>query len=76
MRVYELIAVFKTLPPNARVVVLGYGSGFDDITLVKDVNILPEENPSWFNGRYDSAPDELAGQADHAVLLYGRNAEE
>jgi hypothetical protein len=76
MRVEELIAVLQTLPPTARVVVMGYESGFDDIKLIKEVDILPEENPSWYNGRYDTASDELVDKAEHAVLLFGRNAEE
>ncbi|MGB4599554.1 MAG: hypothetical protein WBI04_06205 [Trichlorobacter sp.] len=76
MTVSELIEALKNYPPDARVVVLGYESGYDDITLIKQVAILPEDNPSWFNGRYDDAPPEQAASAEKAVLLHGRNAEE
>lgn len=76
MTVDELRTKLATLPPDARVVVLGYESGYDDITLIKQVAIQPEDNPSWYNGRYDDAPPEQAATAEKAVLLYGRNEEE
>lgn len=76
MTVSELISALQKYPPDARVVVLGYESGYDDITLIKQVAILPEDTPSWFNGRYDDAPPEQAATAEKAVLLFGRNAEE
>jgi hypothetical protein len=76
MTTSELIAVLQNYPPDARVVVLGYESGYDDITLIKQVTILAEDNPSWYNGRYDDAPPEQAASAEKAVLLlYGRNKE-
>jgi|GEM_PF-1222050 len=43
MTVSELIEALKNYPPDARVVVLGYESGYDDITLIKQVAILPED---------------------------------
>jgi hypothetical protein len=76
MTVSELIQELQTYPPDARVVVLGYESGYDDITKVKEIAILPEENPSWYKGRYDDAPPEAAEQAERVVLVYGRNEEE
>jgi hypothetical protein len=76
MRVEELIAILQTMPPDSRVGVMGYESGYDEVTLVKELAILPEENPSWYNGRFDTATDELADQAEQAVLVFGRNAEE
>lgn len=75
MTVSELIEALKSYPPDARVVVLGYESGYDDITLVKQVAILLEDSPAWFNGRFDDAPSETDDMAEHAVLLYGRNKE-
>ena len=76
MTIGELIEILHTYPPAAHVVVLGYESGYDDITLVRDVAILPEEKPAWYNGRYDDAPLEKSELAECAVLLYGRNAKE
>lgn len=35
MTVSELITALQTYPPDARVVVLGYEEGYDDVTLVK-----------------------------------------
>jgi hypothetical protein len=74
MKVYELIAILETMSPESRVVVSGYETGYDDITLIKPLAVLPESNPSWFNGRYDEAPTESADQGEPAVLLFGRNS--
>jgi hypothetical protein len=76
MTVSELIAALQAHPPDARVVVLGYESGYDDITVVKEIAIVPAENPDWYNGRYDVPDPSGAGQAERAVLVYGRNQEE
>ena len=76
MTVKELISALQNYPPDTRVVVLGYESGYDDITIVKQVAIMPEEKPVWYKGRYDDAPPEKADQAEHAVLVYGRNERE
>jgi|MudIll2142460700_1097286.scaffolds.fasta_scaffold38155_3 hypothetical protein len=77
MTVKELIAALQKYPPDTRVVVLGYESGYDDVTLVKQIAIMPETKPVWYKGRYDEAPPEKAkaDQAIQAVLVYGRNAE-
>lgn len=76
MTVSELIAALQSYSPNDRVVVLGYESGYGDITLVKQIAIMPEEKPVWYKGRYDDAPQDKADQAEQAVLVYGRNKEE
>lgn len=76
MTVNELIAALQGYPPDVRVIVLGYENGYDDITLVKQIAIMPEEKPEWYKGRYDDAPPEKADQAERAVLVYGRNEEE
>lgn len=76
MTVSELIAALQSYPPDARVVVLGYESGYDDVTQVRGIGIVPEENPAWYNGRYGDAPPERANQAERAVLVYGRNRED
>lgn len=76
MTVSELIEALKSYPPDARVVVLGYEEGYDDISLIKQIAIGPMEKPMWCKGRYDDAPPEQAASAEHAVLLFGRNAEE
>ena len=76
MTVSELITSLQKYPSDARVVVLGYEEGYDDISLIKQIAIEPMENPMWCKGRYDDAPPEQAATAGKAVLLYGRNAEE
>lgn len=76
MTVSELIAALKNYPSDTRVIVMGYESGYDDITMVKQIAIMPEEKPVWYKGRYDDAPSEKAGQAERAVLVYGRNERE
>jgi len=76
MLVSELIVALQSYPPDTRVVVLGYENGYDDITLVKQIAIMPEEKPAWYIGRFDDAPPEKADQAEQAVLVYGRNEED
>lgn len=76
MTVSELIATLQSYSPDTRVVVLGYESGYDNITEVREINIVPEANPAWYNGRYGDAPPERANQAERAVLVYGRNRED
>lgn len=76
MTVSKVIAALQSYSPDARVVVLGYESGYDDVTEVKGIGVVPEENPAWYNGRYDDAPPERADQAERAVLVYGRNRED
>ena len=76
MIVSELIAALQSYPPDAQVMVLGYESGYDDVTEVREINIVPEENPAWYNGRYGDAPSKRASQAERAVLVYGRNRED
>ncbi|MDE2180211.1 MAG: hypothetical protein KGJ40_05085 [candidate division NC10 bacterium] len=44
--------------------------------MAREINIVPEDNPAWYNGRYDNAPLERADQAERAVLVYGRNRED
>lgn len=43
--------------------------------MVREINIVPEDNPAWCNRRYNHAPPERADQAERAVLVYGRNRE-
>lgn len=75
MTVSELIAALQSYPSDTRVVV-GYETGYDDVTEVREIHIVPEANPAWYNGRYDNAPPERANQAERAVLVYGRNRED
>lgn len=76
MTVSELIAALQSYPPDTRVVVLGYETGYDDVAEVREIHIVPEGNPAWYNGRYDNAPPERANQEEPAVLVYGRNRED
>lgn len=76
MTVGELITALQGYPPDARVVVMGYEEGYDDITLVKKIAIEPMENPMWCKGRYDDADPSRTDQAERVILLFGRNAEE
>lgn len=76
MTVSELITALRAYASDARVVVLGYESGYDDVMLVKEIAIEPVENPAWYNGRYDDAPPAKADQAERAVLVFGRNRKE
>lgn len=44
--------------------------------MAREINIVPEDNPAWYNGCYDNAPPERADQAERAVLVYGRSRED
>ena len=76
MTVNELMIALKRYSPDARVIVMGYENGYDDITLVKQIAVMPEEKPEWYKGRLDDAPAGKLGQAEQAILVYGRNTEE
>lgn len=73
--VSELILTLQAYPPDARVVVLGYEEGYDDITLIKEIAVESMDSPMWCKGQYDDADPARAEQAERVVLLYGRNEE-
>jgi hypothetical protein len=75
MTVGEVIAALQVHPLDARVVVPGYENGYDDVILVKAIAIVPTENAEWYDGRYSEADPSCAGQAEQAILVYGRNRE-
>lgn len=75
MTVSELVAALQGHPSDVRVVVPGYENGYDDITLVKEIAIVPTENAAWYDGRYSEADPSCAGQTETAILVYGRNQE-
>lgn len=70
MTVQELIQHLQTLPPNTKVVVRGYESGYNDILQLKQVTIKPNPNAYTWDGEYDYSSDV---DAISAIDLYGEN---
>ena len=71
MTVNELIAELRKQPPENRVVVSGYEDGYDDISRLKTVSIVPKPNTKEWEGRWQ---DEDSGES--AILLFGRGRDE
>jgi len=67
MTVNELIAELRKQPPESRVVVSGYEEGFDDISRLSSISIVPKPNAKEYEGRWQ---DEESGEP--AILLFGR----
>lgn len=76
MTVSELMEALQSYLATQRVVVLGYETGYDDITKVKEIPIMPVERGERYDGRFDDANQDAPGQVEQAVLVYGRNDEE
>ena len=53
MTVQELMQILAGLDPDLPVVVAGYERGFNDVTQVKPLSIVPNVNSAWYYGRHD-----------------------
>ncbi len=68
MTVKELIQRLAQYPPELRVVVQGYETGFNNITTLQQVPLRENPDAAWYDGEYDA--DESGGEP--AVLLLGK----
>jgi hypothetical protein len=50
----------------------GYEGGYDDVSIIEEVDIQPASDPRWYYGRYGKVEPETSGKREHAVLLFGR----
>lgn len=57
MNVCELIERLRSYDPNARVVVTGYESGYDDIFEIKLITIAPVVDVEEWEGEFDDSDD-------------------
>ena len=67
MTTHELIAELQKLPPETRVVVSGYEDGYDDISRLWSLSVVPTPNPKPWEGRWE---DEQSGES--VIFLFGR----
>jgi hypothetical protein len=79
MTVEELIAKLNEYPGDLRVLIPGYEDGFNDITLIKEKEIVPDFFQEWYYGQHlDSADhyrmkDLKEPKIENALLLDGEN---
>ena len=75
MTVQQLITLLGTYPPDLRVVVSGYESGFDDVESerVSVTRIELDVGADWWDGRHSAAVDrgseEHSGRIVDALVL-------
>lgn len=72
MTVAELIELLKQHDPALPVVVAGYEEGYNNLSLVAQVRMVPEADTRWYCGAHQEA-DDGNEKAMTALLLSGRN---
>jgi len=68
MTVFELIEKLKKLPPDTRIVVAGYESGFNDIQALKSVLIKLDQKDEWYYGAHEESEIGI-----NAIAILGEN---
>lgn len=74
MTVAELMDLLRDLPPETRVLVEGYETGFDDIVELRPLEVFRYRNAREWDGEYQ-AKNEHSGQGSKtvpAVAILGR----
>jgi hypothetical protein len=74
MKVQQLIEELKKHPPEMRVILQGYESGFDDLSRLELMEIVVNYNDdghSWWNGKHAPASQMLppTAKGDEQALL-------
>ena len=74
MTIAELMAHLKEFDPDLPVVVVvvGYEGGYNDISSLDSVRMIPESDVDWFFGAHEEATDRDE-KAMTALLLTGKN---
>lgn len=72
MTVAELIERLKGFDPGMSVVVAGYEGGYNDLSSVVLVRMVPEADTCWYCGAHEEA-DDGSEKAITALLLSGHN---
>ena len=72
MTVAELMERLKAFDPGLPVVVAGYEEGYNDLSSVAPVRMLPEADTRWYCGAHGDA-DSNDEKAVTALLLSGQN---
>lgn len=74
MTAAELIERLKTLPPESKVLVQGYETGYDDIVDLKALDVVRYRNAQEWDGEY-STVDKFTGERGKAIpvtVILGR----
>ncbi|MBF0177996.1 MAG: hypothetical protein HQL63_14285 [Magnetococcales bacterium] len=72
MTVAELMELLKQHAPTMRVVVAGYEGGYNDLSSIKPIRMVPEADTRWYCGAHAEA-DDGNENAVTALLLSGHN---
>lgn len=64
--VQQLIEQLQNFDPTQRVVIVGYESGYKDLTQIKPVVLALDVNTEWYYGPHEKTEDE---NGTHAVFL-------
>jgi hypothetical protein len=73
MTIGELRHELEQFDNNLMVVVSGYESGYDGVSVIQKVGLVKKDTPSWWEGEYDNGESE--SQMD-AVYIGGKSREE
>ena len=63
MTIAELIAALSAYPPEIKVIVRGYESGYNHVRKLETFNVAPVSNAAWYDGELDKIWDEDAPPA-------------
>jgi hypothetical protein len=66
MIISELIEKLKKLPPDMRIVIAGYESGFNDIQELKSLVINLDKKDEWYYGAHEESESGV-----NAIALLG-----
>lgn len=74
MTVKELIDQLRTLPPETRVLVEGYETGYDDIVELRPLKVFRYRNAQEWDGEYqkDNEHSGKGSKAAPALVILGR----
>lgn len=71
MNIKELKTLLEQYPGDMPVVVAGYEGGYNDLSIIKSLNITRDQNKEWYYGQHDDpAKDDPAIKA---LFLSGEN---
>ncbi len=79
MTVDELIQKLSDYPSNFRVIIPGYEDGYNDIIIIKEIEIVPDYHKNWYYGQHLDKDDFLKVEEiknpvfETAVLINGEN---
>ena len=67
MTIKELIEKLQQFDSNKQIVVEGYESGYDDIQVIKEQQVVVQKDCAWWDGNY-----QLADEGQTVVCLIAK----